>query len=110
MVLPECDISMYLVYDFLLNSCPHITPKPGAPGKIYWCSGPPGAGKSTTCQLLARKNGYVYYEADATMQLINPFVPNDAENPSMAQIHQKSLKVRFVDSCLHSVWLIWDRL
>ena len=42
------------------------------------------------------------------MQLINPFVPNDAENPSMAQIHQKSLKVRFVDSCLHSVWLIWD--
>jgi len=78
--------------DFNEPSCPHITPKPGAPGKIYWCSGPPGAGKSTTCQLLARKNGYVYYEADATMQLINPFVPNDADNPSLAQMHQKSLK------------------
>merc|ERR1719458_1149247 len=78
--------------DFDEPSCPHITPKPGKPGKIFWLSGPPGAGKSTTCQLLARKNDYVYYEADATMQLINPFVPNDADNPSLAQMFQKSLK------------------
>ena len=76
-----------------LNSCPHIIPKPGKPGKIYWFSGPPGAGKSTTSQLLARKNGYVYYEADCTMNLLNPFIPEDADNPSMAQLNQKSLKV-----------------
>ena len=80
------------MYAFPPKSCPHITPKPGKPGKIFWCSGPPGAGKSTTCQLLARKNDYVYYEADATMQLINPFVPIDAENPSLAQMFQKSLR------------------
>ena len=86
------------IYVFLLRlspkSCPHITPRPGKPGKIFWVSGPPGAGKSTTCQLLARKNDYVYYEADATMQLINPFVPIDADNPSLAQMFQKSLKVQ----------------
>ena len=41
---------------------------------------------------MARKNDYVYYEADATMQLINPFVPVDADNPSLAQMFQKSLK------------------
>ena len=76
-----------------IKSCPHIIPKPGEPGKIYWFSGPPGAGKSTTSQLLARKNGYVYYEADATMNLLNPFIPEDADNPSMAQMNQKSLKV-----------------
>ena len=39
-------------------TCSHITPKPGAPGKIYWLSGPPGAGKSTICQLMAREKGF----------------------------------------------------
>ena len=76
-----------------IKSCPHIIPKPGEPGKIYWFSGPPGAGKSTTCQLLAKKNGYIYYEADGTMNLLNPFVPVDADNPSMATMKTKSLKV-----------------
>ena len=39
-------------------TCSHITPKPGAPGKIYWLSGPPGAGKSTICQLMTREEGF----------------------------------------------------
>ena len=74
-------------------SCPHITPKPEKKGKIYWISGPPGAGKSTTCQLMGRKHGFVYYEADAMMSFVNPFVPLDVENPSYAQRFQKPLKV-----------------
>jgi len=73
-------------------SCPHITPRPEKKGKVYWISGPPGAGKSTTCQLMGREKGMVYYEADAMLGFINPFVPLDAENPSMAQQHQKGLK------------------
>ena len=52
-------------------SCPHITPKPGTSGKLFWLSGPPGSGKSTTCQLMARKNGYVYYEADCCFNFDN---------------------------------------
>ena len=39
-------------------TCSHITPKPGTPGKIYWLSGPPGAGKSTICQLMARDKDF----------------------------------------------------
>ena len=75
-------------------SCPHITPKPEKPGRIFWLSGPPGTGKSTTCQLMARKKGFVYYEADATMGLINPFIDINTENPSLATMRGKPLKVR----------------
>ena len=74
-------------------SCPHIKPQPGKQGKIIWLSGPPGAGKSTTCQLMARKHDFVYYEADATMQFINPFVDLNVENPTVAAFAGKSLKV-----------------
>ena len=49
-------------------------------------------GKSTSAQLLARNHGYVYYEADCFGSLKNPYVPLDAENPSMAQLHQKPLR------------------
>ena len=56
-------------------------------------SGPPGAGKSTTAQRLARDNGFVYYEADAFFMFCNPFNPIDHDNPSMATLEQKPLKV-----------------
>ena len=74
-------------------SCPHITPTPEKQGKIYWLSGPPGAGKSTTCQLMAREKGYIYYEADCMMQMINPFTDVNVENPTMASFKSKALKV-----------------
>jgi len=38
--------------------------QPENPGKFIWLTGPPGLGKSTSAQLLARKAGYVYYEGD----------------------------------------------
>jgi ATP-dependent protease Clp ATPase subunit len=58
-------------------------------------SGPPGAGKSTTCQLMAKEAGYVYYEADCTTNNLNPFIGTDVENPTIAAIRQKPLKVIF---------------
>ena len=60
---------------------------------ISFLIGPPGAGKSTTAQRLSRDHGYVYYEADAFFSFVNPFNDTDAENPSMATISQKPLKV-----------------
>ena len=42
---------------------------------------------------MARKHDFVYYEADATMQFINPFVDLNVENPTVAAFAGKSLKV-----------------
>ena len=56
-------------------------------------SGPPGAGKSTTAQLMGKKAGYVYYEADCSM-VLNPFVPTNVDNPTLAAFKQKPIKVR----------------
>ena len=86
-------ISCYAMFTFRF-SAPHITPRPGTPGKVYWLSGPPGAGKSTTCQLMARNNDYIYYEADCVMQLINPFTDVHADNPTMASGDNRALKVK----------------
>ena len=62
-------------------------------GKVVWLSGPPGAGKSTTAQLMGRDAGYVYYEADCAMAFLNPFVPTNVDNPTLAAFQQMPLKV-----------------
>ena len=66
--------------------------QPDVQGKILWFSGAPGMGKSTTAQILAREDGYVYYEADCFTKMKNPYIPLDEPNPSMAQVNQKNLK------------------
>ena len=49
-------------------------------------------GKSTSAQIFGRDHGYVYYEADCFGSIRNPFVPLEAEDPSMAQFKQKNLR------------------
>ena len=83
----------------------YIKPQPGKAGKLLWFSGPPGAGKSTTAQLLARNHGYVYYEADCMSIFVNPFIDINTPEPSMAQMNQKPLKVliNYINNCtIHS--------
>ena len=70
----------------------YIRVQPENQGKLFWFSGPPGAGKSTTAQLMAKKYGYVYYEADCVRSFVNPFIDIDVPNPTMAQMNQKPLK------------------
>ena len=66
--------------------------QPEYQGKLLWLTGGPGLGKSTSAQLLGRNHGYVYYEADCFAGVKNPYVPKDAESPTMAQVNQKPLK------------------
>ena len=60
-------------------------------------AGPPGAGKSTSAQLLARSEGYVYYEADCFGMFVNPFVDPNVEEPTLAMGSQRPLKVIIVN-------------
>ena len=68
--------------------------QPKNQGKLLWLSGPPGAGKSTSGLLLAKHHDYVYYEADCFMNFLNPYIPLDVAEPSLAQMYQKPMKVR----------------
>ena len=56
-------------------------------------SGPPGSGKSTTAQFMARNHGYVYYDVDCFALFSNPFVDLFAKEASLTQDTQIPLKV-----------------
>ena len=62
----------------------------------FLTKGPPGAGKSTSAQLLSRSEGYVYYEADCFGTFMNPFIDPNVDEPSLAQVSQRPLKVKLV--------------
>jgi len=75
------------------DSYPHgYKVQPENQGKLVWLSGAPGLGKSTSGLLLGKKAGYVYYEADAFMTHMNPYVPLDVAEPTLAMMSQKFLK------------------
>ena len=77
--------------DITAPSCPYRL-QPENQGRLVWFTGPPGLGKSTTAQLLARNSDYVYYEADCFFSCRNPYIPVDVPEPSMEQINQRPLK------------------
>merc|ERR1719328_53535 len=69
----------------------HYKIQPENQGKLIWISGPPGTGKSTTGLMLSKTAGYVYYEADCFMMNVNPYIPADAVEPSLATTTQTRL-------------------
>merc|ERR1712018_565734 len=65
--------------------------QPDNQGKIVWLSGAPGLGKSTSGLRMCRKAGYVYFEADCFMNHLNPYVPTDVDEPTLAMMSQNFL-------------------
>ena len=63
--------------------------------------GPPGAGKSTSAQLLGRNHGYIFYEADAFLSCANPFIDPNIEFEPWQQFKQKPLKVNKMRICIN---------
>ena len=85
--------------DLRLLSSEHINDRshqykvqPENQGKLLFISGASGSGKSTTALKLAQKEGFVYYEADGFIFLRNPYIPLDAEEPSLATWKQKRIR------------------
>ena len=65
--------------------------QPSKRSKIVFISGIPGAGKTTSAFKLAQM-GYVYYEGDCFMHLLNPYIPLDVEDPTNQYVMQAPLK------------------
>ena len=59
---------------------------------MLWITGAPGLGKSTVAQMLGRDHGFVCYEGDCFGNCMNPYIPLEAESPSLAQWNQKVLR------------------
>ena len=70
----------------------HYKLQPEFQGKLIWVTGAPGLGKSTSGLYLSKMAGYVYYEADAWGMNVNPYIPPDVEEPSLATCKQKPLR------------------
>jgi len=62
-------------------------------GKLIFLSGTPGSGKSSVALRLAQKEGFVYYEGDCFGNFTNPYIPLHVDEPSMAAVKQKPVKV-----------------
>ena len=89
------------------HSCPYVEEQPKKkPGMIFWLTGVPGSGKSTTCQLMARNHGFVYLEVDGYTFMINPFPDLNKGNPSVSAHVNKALKVSIAVGCGGKTWWV----
>ena len=88
-------------------SCPYDL-QPGNIGKLVWLDGPPCSGKSVSAQLLANTRGYVYYEGDCFGSGKNPYIPLDAEDPSMAMLSQRTLKGEGMEDRARLGMKVWE--
>ena len=70
----------------------HYKTEPDNVGKLIWITGAPGTGKSTAAQMLSKMFGYVYYEGDSFIQMVNPYINPNADEPTNAVELQKRLK------------------
>ena len=59
---------------------------------------------------MGRDAGYVYYEADSAMCFLNPFVPTDVDNPTLAAYQQKPLKVNIPSQKFFIIYHMFNQI
>ena len=69
----------------------HYQIQPKNQGSLLWITGAPGLGKSTTADLLSKKANYVYYEADAFLWHLNPYIPPDTDENSRENLLDQNI-------------------
>jgi len=62
----------------------HYKVQPENQGRFLCISGPSGVGKEMSGLLLSKKHGYVYYKGESFWGNQNPYLPPDAEEPTMS--------------------------
>ena len=67
----------------------HYKVQPDNVGKLLWITGRPGTGKSTIAQHISKTLGYVYYEGDAFLGLVNPYIPPN-KNEMISAVGQQT--------------------
>ena len=83
--MSEKELSVFIESGDAIDAIPHhYKEQPENQGKLLWLSGSAGLGKSTSGLVLSKKAGYVYYEGDAFMSHLNPYVPTEVDEPSLA--------------------------
>ena len=70
----------------------HYKIQPDNVGNLLWITGRPGTGKSTMAQHISKALGYVYYEGDAFLNLVNPYIPPNTNEPISSVGKQTRLK------------------
>ena len=91
--MSEEEVAEYLDLGDPVDAPPnHYKIQPENQGKLLWLSGAPGLGKSTSGHLMGKQAGWVYYEADCFINHLNPYIPPDALEPTLAMMSQNFLK------------------
>merc|ERR1712018_933927 len=70
----------------------HYKIQPDHIGRLIWITGAPGTGKSTAAHFLSKMFGFVYYEGDCFISMVNPYIPPTVDEPTSAVKKQKRLK------------------
>ena len=90
--MSEEEVTRYIELGDPVDAPPnHYKIEPENQGRLLWITGAPGLGKSTAADMLSKKYNYVYYEADAFLWHLNPYIPPDVDESSRENLLDQNI-------------------